>query len=50
MKYEDDSVRLPVILSWMSAKQLRLLANIISKLPVRKAKNRTLNSNIKFYI
>ena len=49
--YERDDLKLPRFVSWMSAKQLRKLSNIVYKFSKRTPqKRRTASSKIKFYI
>lgn len=49
--YEKDDIKLPKILSWMSAKQLRRLSHIVYKFSKRAPrKRRATSSKIKYYI
>ena len=49
--YEKDDIKLPRVVSWMSAKQLRKLSNIVYKFSIcAPRKRRITSSKIKFYI
>lgn len=49
--YEKDSIKLPLLFSWMSEKQLQKISNIVYKFSKRAPqKKRPTNSKIKFYI
>lgn len=49
--YEKDDIKLPKIVSWMSAQQLRKLSNIVYRFSKRAPqKRRTTRSKIKYYI
>lgn len=49
--YEKDDIKLPRLVSWMSAKQLRKLSDIVYKFSKRAPqKRRVASSKVKFYI